>query len=88
MKAVELAYWLQGFAELTEPGEGLSPKQWECIKRHLALVFKHEIDPSYPDSAELTKIHNAIAQVGKVASEAKKEAHEALMNGPGPVMRC
>lgn len=47
MKATEFAYWLQGFFELTDPKELLSPKQVETIKNHLKLVFLYEIDPSY-----------------------------------------
>lgn len=57
MKSVEFAYWLQGFLEITNP-ESISKEQTEIIKKHLALVFKHEIDPSYPNKEELDKIHN------------------------------
>lgn len=59
MTSRDFCFWLQGFFELQEntvmqPGTiassnaylTLDPKQLECIKRHLALVFKHEIDPS------------------------------------------
>lgn len=46
MKAVEFCYWIQGMFELTDP-VGLDAKQTDLIKRHLALVFQHEIDPSY-----------------------------------------
>jgi hypothetical protein len=37
MSPNEFAYWLQGFAELTDhlPNE----EQWQSIKDHLALVF-------------------------------------------------
>ena len=51
MKATEFCYWLQGFFELrAESGacaEPLTNGQTLAIQRHLALVFKHEIDPSY-----------------------------------------
>lgn len=60
MKAVEFCYWLQGMFELTEPVT-LDAKQTEMIKRHLEMVFKHEIDPSYgdkPHQASLSHIHN------------------------------
>lgn len=43
MTSVNFAYWLQGFIELH--GSPPSAEQWETIKRHLALVFQHEIDP-------------------------------------------
>lgn len=58
MKSVEFCYWLQGMFELSKP-ESLTPAQTELIKRHLAMVFKHEIDPSYPASQqnELNDLH-------------------------------
>lgn len=62
MKAVEFCYWLQGFFELQgEDALDMTPKQVAQIRAHLALVFKHEIDPSYglPEKqAELDKIHH------------------------------
>lgn len=63
MKSVEFCYWLQGYFEINGKQAGrragsLSAKQVENIKKHLALVFKHEIDASYPDHEELNAIHN------------------------------
>lgn len=57
MKSVEFCYWLQGFFELTDP-KGISEEQTAMIQKHLALVFKHEIDPSYSNKEELDNIHN------------------------------
>jgi hypothetical protein len=60
MKAESFAYWLQGLFELANP-KTLDEYQTEMIKRHLNLVFKHDIDPSMgsPEhQAELNKIHN------------------------------
>ena len=58
MKSVEFCYWLQGFFECAEP-DALTPRQVETIKKHLALVFVHEIDPSYPkeQQAALNETH-------------------------------
>jgi hypothetical protein len=69
MLARDFCYWLQGYFELNDVPlqtgvqrhDGISVMQAECIKRHLALVFKHEIDPSAGDAvhqAELNEIHN------------------------------
>jgi hypothetical protein len=61
MKASEFCYWLQGYFELTEHQRDLTSKQVDCVRKHLALVFKHEIDPSYGDEDhqnELNDIHN------------------------------
>lgn len=47
MKATEFCYWLQGMFELAKPTE-LTAEQTETVKRHLDMVFLHDIDPSYP----------------------------------------
>ena len=60
MTSVGFAYWLQGFFELNNPST-INAVQTELIKRHLNLVFKHEIDPSMGDQShqnELNKIHS------------------------------
>lgn len=60
MKTVEFCYWLQGLFELSDPKE-LNERQTNQIKRHLALVFKHDIDPQQgtPEyQAELQAIHD------------------------------
>jgi hypothetical protein len=73
----DFCFWLQGFLEL-DGGEEAPPMnkgQVACVKRHLALVFKHEIDPSMgpaKQQADLDAIHNPF--------------HNTI--GPGPTMRC
>jgi hypothetical protein len=64
MQSRDFCYWLQGFFEITAAqGRGdinMNSAQTEMIKNHLALVFKHEIDPAMGDKkhqAELNKIH-------------------------------
>ncbi len=64
MKSVEFCYWLQGLFELQEPVK-LDEKQTALIKSHLAMVFKHEIDPSYGDAkkqVELQKLHDTLSE--------------------------
>lgn len=47
MGSRDFCYWLQGFFEIGGvPDEGLTRDQAEMIRRHLALVFRHEIDPA------------------------------------------
>lgn len=49
MKAPEFCYWLQGMFELSGPTlQELNAEQLNIIKQHLAMVFIHDIDPSYP----------------------------------------
>jgi hypothetical protein len=45
MQSRDFCYWLQGFFELSDNPDRLSAEQVEMIKRHLALVFAHEIQP-------------------------------------------
>ena len=50
MTSRDFCYWLQGFFEIEEPGDNpvrqsLNPKQVDTIRRHLAMVFVHDIDP-------------------------------------------
>lgn len=57
MTSREFCYWLQGHMELGKD-KTLSEEQVSLIKTHLNIVFVHEIDPSYKDSAKLNEIHN------------------------------
>ncbi len=56
MTSREFCYWLQGFFELEGPAE-IDYDTLQIIKSHLAMVFKHEIDPSYPNGQLLQEIH-------------------------------
>jgi len=60
MTSRDFAYWLQGFFEVSN-AETMTKEQTEVVKRHLNLVFKHEIDPSMGDEKhqqELNEIHS------------------------------
>lgn len=60
MTSRDFCYWLQGFFEISNP-QTINKVETEMIKKHLALVFKHEIDPSMGDEVhqnELNAIHN------------------------------
>jgi hypothetical protein len=45
MTSRDFVYWMQGLFELDAP-KALDERQTDLIKRHLAMVFIHEIDPS------------------------------------------
>lgn len=60
MTSRDFAFWLQGLFELGEV-VSLNEKQTELIKRHLSLVFVHDIDPSMggkEQQEKLNAIHN------------------------------
>lgn len=81
MTSRDFAYWLQGFFELndtTPPGGNpadyaptLSPKQVDLVRRHLAMVFLHEIDPSAGSpavQAELSETHAGVKPPPRIPS--------------------
>lgn len=82
MTSRDFCYWLQGCFELENP-QSLDERRTTQIKQHLALVFRHEIDPSIDGgnqmlADELQKIHDG----GKTL---------VAPTGPtpgGPVYRC
>jgi len=45
MTSRDFCYWLQGYFEING-SSSLTLGQSEMIKRHLSMVFVHEIDPS------------------------------------------
>jgi len=59
MRARDFVYLLQGVLEIGKV-KSFDEEQTETIRRHLNMVFKHEIDPSMGDEkhkAELNSIH-------------------------------
>lgn len=78
MKAVEFCYWLQGNFEVANV-KSFDEAQTDQIRKHLALVFKHEIDPSYPakQQEELNKIHSGNTPQGT-----------GMQHGSGTTFRC
>lgn len=60
MNSRDFCYWLMGDFELNGV-VAISEEKAQVIKKHLDLVFKHEIDPSYGDKDHqnaLSKIHS------------------------------
>lgn len=48
MKSRDFVYWLQGFLEVTSMETSdisLTANQVDLIRKHINLVFEHEIDP-------------------------------------------
>lgn len=78
MQSRDFAFWLQGYFEITEATsnrapEGLTEGQVDMIKKHLALVFVHEIDPAMGNK-EHQKVLNAV--------------HAPSFNPSQTLMRC
>lgn len=65
MTSRDFVYWLQGLFELGDP-KALDERQTDLVKRHLAMVFVHEIDPNAggpTEQAKLNQIHEVVAAV-------------------------
>jgi hypothetical protein len=65
----DFCFWLQGFFEVgLAPDQPLTLAQIDIVRRHLNLVFAHEIDPAMGPPAkqeELTKIHSVVPSLGR-----------------------
>jgi hypothetical protein len=83
MKSRDFCYWLQGYFEINgenvvTPAMALSPDQVAVIKRHLAMVFVHEIDPSFPEGQQ-----KALDAAHKIPGPDFNKHYD-----PNPVFRC
>lgn len=59
MNSRDFCYWLQGYFELTG-SSSIEGEKIQIVKNHLAMVFHHEIDPSFGDKKkqeELGSLH-------------------------------
>lgn len=85
MKATDFAYWLQGVFELGDI-KSFDEKQTAIIKRHLAMVFYHDIDPSAGKSEQddLSKLHESGSLISKQPASFKNK-HQ---NFDGVLARC
>lgn len=76
MLARDFCYWLQGLFELGKP-VSLDAAQTDLIKRHLSMVFVHDIDPQAPSEqqAMLNALHSGKPAPPVVASPQPKPWH-------------
>jgi len=85
MTSRDFCYWLQGFFEIGDegpprPDDGLSPKQVATIRRHLSLVFAHEIDPAAGPPAHQA----ALDALHTVANQGAPKTPHPPIGGDGP----
>lgn len=84
MTSRDFCYWLQGYFEIAHSGPvkpephnryNFQDYQIEMIRNHLAMVFKHEIDPSFGDKKHqeiLQKLHEGYPELAKhISTEVK-----------------
>lgn len=87
MTARDFVYWLQGFFEISGAGvTSLNAEQTALVKRHLALVFVHDIDPK-AGTPEVQEVLNKIHQ-GLKDQPPKVPPHVGGAGPGGTVYRC
>ncbi len=90
MTARDFCFWLQGHFELNG-AHAIDEERAELIRRHLALVFKHEIDPSMGDAAhqaELNAVHSPPAVPTEPPKPPEKEVHVHHHHDRPGLIRC
>lgn len=90
MTSRDFCYWLQGYFEIAlADGQHtvfLTPAQINTLKSHLAMVFRHEIDPSMGDQEHQTEL-NEIHEGGSVTPQTPfSQAHQSP--GVDELYRC
>ncbi len=89
MTSRDFCFWLQGYLELSPAVPApLTAEQVDKVRRHLALVFIHEIDPT---------LKNKNAKLEELAQKIHDDAIKPLPvpfvwppppSDGGPLMRC
>ena len=78
MTSRDFAYWLQGFFEISGTNAlTMTAEQVAMVRRHLDMVFIHEIDPSFGGKEKQQKLD--AAHGGKV---------QLPLHGGDPTARC
>lgn len=88
MTSRDFCYWLQGYFELSG-SSGLSMEQSDIVRKHLALVFVHEIDPSAgppAHQAKLDAIH--VGDKTPIGATTGTPYIPSSTGGVGPTFRC
>ncbi len=89
MTARDFCFWLNGHFKLNGAG-AIDAAKADLIRRHLALVFKHEIDPSMGDvehQTMLNEIHSP-SDGTKPSEPAKVDVVHHHHHKEPPVYRC
>lgn len=87
MTSRDFAYWLMGYFEVSDPKE-IGQRETDMIKRHLALVFKHEIDPSMGDEEHQNDLNNIHNETTFPSFNHNQSSPPSNGEGEEPVYRC
>lgn len=87
MTSAQFCYWLQGFFEISGKSfQNLDNKQVDIIKKHLSMVFVHELDPAHGDQEHQNKLNEIHDSPGFPDLPSSYE-HPQDPNGP-TIYRC
>jgi hypothetical protein len=85
MTSRDFVFWLQGMFELGK-FESLNKEQTRIIRKHLNLVFIHDIDPSMGDEEIQAKLNEAHDQVKQYVPKKKRTITPPQKNIPVPFL--
>jgi hypothetical protein len=88
MTSRDFCFWLQGHFEMEVNRGPLTGEQVECIRNHLALVFKHEIDPSMGPPAHQAALNAVHTPPKPVEKPEPWQGGGQPFPGHGPLLRC
>ncbi len=83
MKTENFCFWLQGYFELANPSI-IDAKGVELIKKHLAMVFIHDIDPSEGNKV----MQDVLNEIHSKPEETNGNAKPDNKKLPGGNYRC
>ena len=89
MNSRDFCFWLQGFFEIHGASGAIvvTPEQTEIIRKHLDMVFVHDIDSSMGDDKQ-QELLNEIHFAGKGKLPEKKSEPWNDQYGKGVRPRC
>ncbi len=101
MTSRDFCYWLQGYFEINAakfdnsrsfPDAALNDNQINNIRKHLDLVFKHEIDPSYQEPVKPSTHNQSLHDIHNGVGSLPAQPHNGLPPYPtnplDPKERC
>lgn len=88
MKAENFCYWLQGKLELDGEPTAWTKEQVACVAAHLALVFKHDIDPKAGGAEVQEALNQMHAGSASIAATPNASIGGHAPGRPDVLFRC
>jgi hypothetical protein len=92
MTSRDFCFWLQGYFEINpkDSDAGMTCDQVDIVRKHLALVFKHEIDPSAgpPEHQHALDAIHAMTTPTTAGTQPEPQFGGHAPGRPGVLYRC